>query len=162
MRLPNIILIGMPGGGKTKVTEELEKHGYISYTIQTKFLRLFLRPPYPDISKVTEQSTGRKILGTTNAKLLTASKERRVRLSLWVARSLSQENMDTLKHLGRVVHIRRSMDEPDKRAGQSGDCIKADREVCKKLHCELADEIIDSDNLTPKKIAELIIQKAKL
>lgn len=154
MRLQNTILVGVTGAGKTKIAKELVKHGYILYDTD----KIFEAAYKTNIVEFFKRYGENEFRYCEREVIDSLKKTRGAVIVVGGGAALSVHNMENLKKLGKIVHITRSAEEPDKRAGQSGDCVKADKEICKGLYCEWADEIIDSDNLTPQEIAELIIR----
>lgn len=162
----NIILIGMRGSGKTAVAKILHEKLSIP-VIETD--KLIEEEVEMDISVYVKKRGWEAFRSIESNVLKKLKKVDNAIISTGGGIVLKKENVYVLKKKGRVFYLKTSVDSLYKRIGKDSkrpaltdktDPREEMIEVFKKrerLYEDAADEIIETDNLSQKEVAEKII-----
>ncbi|MCL2370790.1 MAG: shikimate kinase, partial [Firmicutes bacterium] len=163
-RFQNIILIGMPGSGKTATANELAKHGYQVYDTDSIFVDAYRMSvaEFFDLHGEAEFRRAETEIVASLKNVLGAV------ISTGGGVVLDAQNIDRLKKIGKVVFLECPVKELEHRVGNDkarplardggSDYIARTWENRKDLYYKDADMIIDSGNLTSIQIADKIIE----
>ena len=162
----NIILCGMPGCGKTTVAEVLARRGKKVYDTDAEIVK-----KHGEISEIFARFGERyfRDLETQTVKELSLLNE--VVIATGGGCLLREENVNAFKSCGKIIYLKTQVTTLLKRV--EGDTARPllqgdTRARLEKLYSDRkevyensADIIIDTDDLSPEQIADIITEKLK-
>lgn len=163
----NVVLVGMSGSGKTTVAYALSKlTGMERIDCDEQIERKF-----GQISEIFEER-GEEYFRDIEANVVKdCSFKQSAIISTGGGCFLKQENANLLKQNGKIVYLRTSIEELEKRlkgdkarpllAGDLKSKLKEMLAVREPIYSANADLIIDTDGLSPEEVAKLILENIK-
>lgn len=156
LSVQNIVLVGMPGCGKTTVARELAALTGRRIADTDEMVEASAGMSIPEIFEKYGEQHFRKL---ESEAVCSAAKEKGLIISTGGGAVLREENVHALKGNGRIYHLLRSLDE----LALDGRPLSRDRAALKKMlkerspiYASCADTQIDN-NLTPEQTAEKIL-----
>lgn len=163
----NIILVGMPGSGKTTVARELKKiTGF--RVVDTDALIVEKHGEINEIFRTLGEKTFRDYESEIIAE---ACKLSGAIISTGGGSVLREENASLMKNCGKIVYLRASVETILKRtatdnsrpllAGEKRKNIERLLSAREEIYSDCADIAVDTDGLSPKEIASKITELLK-
>lgn len=163
----NIVLVGMSGSGKTTVAYILSKlSGMERIDCDEQ-----IESEFGKISKIFEEHGEGFFRDIESAVVMRFSQKQSAIISTGGGCLLRQKNADILKKNGKIVYLRTTVDELEKRLknDKSRPLLKGDIKVKLKemfavrnpMYTANADLIIDTDGLSPEEVAKEIWENIK-
>lgn len=163
----NVTLIGMPASGKTTVSIILaEKLGYILLDTDAEIESLY--GAIPEIFKSRGENYFRKLETDVIKK---CCKNKNAVISTGGGAVLKSENVQAFKACGKIVYLKTEINTLIDRAKKSANRPLLAGDVSERVNClykarahlyeSAADYSVETDNLTPEKVAKQIIDYLK-
>ena len=163
----NIVLVGMSGSGKTTVAYELNK----LCGIQRIDCDELIESEFGNISNIFKKHGEEHFRDIETNIVIGLSDIQSSVISTGGGCVLRRKNVDILKKSGKIVYLRTSVNEIEKRlrgdksrpllAGDMKNKLQKMLLVREPIYSAIADLIIDTDDLSPKEVAKEILENIK-
>lgn len=163
----NIVLVGMSGSGKTTVAYELNK----LCGIQRIDCDELIEREFGNISNIFKKHGEEYFRDIETNIVISLSDIQSSVISTGGGCVLRRKNVDILKKLGKIVYLRTSVNEIEKRlkgdksrpllAGDMKNKLQKMLLVRDPIYSAIADLIIDTDDLSPQEVAKEILENIK-